>query len=65
MKASFSKKWEEVTKEQWIEAEREAGFRPKMASDHPRYMNTYATAGFSAGFVSGTITYDGSEPEPE
>lgn len=62
LKADFSDKWEEVSKEKWIRAERSAGFRPKMASNNPRYMDTYATAAFGGNGVSGTITYDGSEP---
>ena len=48
----------EVTKEEWIRAERSAGFRPKMASDHPEYMNTFATGGFSNNFISGSIKYE-------
>jgi len=63
LKSRFRKDWEEVTKQEWIEVERECGFRPKMSSDDPRYMDTYATAGFTSGFVSGTITHDGSKPE--
>lgn len=63
LKASFLKKWEEVPKEVWIAAERAAGFRPKMASDDPRYMTTYATAGFGTELISGCITHNGKEPE--
>lgn len=40
--------WKAVTREEWIKAERNAGFRPKMSSDHPDYMTTYATAGFGS-----------------
>ena len=45
----------QVTKEEYIKAERAAGFRPKMSSDDPRYMTTIATAGFGSG--SGIIGY--------
>lgn len=40
--------WVEVSRDEWIRAERAAGFRPKMASDDPRYMQTQATGGFSS-----------------
>lgn len=40
--------WVVVSKADWIRAERAAGFRPKMASDDPRYMETCATGGFSS-----------------
>lgn len=45
----------EVTKEEWIRAERRAGFQPKLSSDHPEYMNTCATGGFNNGYISGSI----------
>ena len=45
----------EVSKEEWIKAERRAGFRPKMASTEPRYMQVCATGGFSGSGVSGRI----------
>jgi hypothetical protein len=47
--------WREVSKKEWIQAERSAGFRPKMSSDHPDYMNTCATGGFSNGSIRGRI----------
>lgn len=48
----------EVTKEEYIKAERAAGFRPKMSSDDPRYMSTIATAGFSSsGGIRGSVEY--------
>jgi len=49
----------EVTKEEWIKAERAAGFRPKLSSDHPNYMKVCATGGFgsSASTVGGRIEY--------
>lgn len=40
--------WRRVTKEEWIHAERSAGFRPKMSSTDPRYWTTCATAQFSS-----------------
>ncbi len=39
--------WVSVTKEEWIKAERAAGFRPTLWSGHPEYMTTCATGGFS------------------
>lgn len=43
----------QVTKKEWIKAERNAGFRPKMASTEPNYMKVCATAGFTSGNMSG------------
>ena len=37
----------EVTLEAFCQAERAAGFQPKMSSDDPRYMTTPATGGFT------------------
>ena len=43
-------KWQEVTKEQWVRAERIAGFRNTMGQpDEP------ATRGFTGGGIRGTI----------
>lgn len=53
--------WSEVSKEDWIKAERAAGFRPKLWSGDPNYMKVCATGGFS-GQISGTITHDGNPP---
>lgn len=53
----------EVSLEDYCKAERAAGFRPKMASDDPRYMRTPATAGFSSGVISGHIEYGRSLEE--
>lgn len=53
--ATFNPQWVEVTKEDWIKAERAAGFRPKLWSGDPNYMTTYATGGFSGGGISGRI----------
>ena len=55
LKADWQGDWQTVTKEQWIKAERCAGFRPKCASDHPAYMTQPATGGFSGGGVQGRI----------
>ena len=57
LKADWQTDWTEVTKQEWIKAERAAGFRPKMSSDDPRYMDTCATGGFSSGNTSGKIEY--------
>ncbi len=45
----------EVSKEDWIKAERRSGFRPPMASTEDRYMKVCATGGFTCGGVSGRI----------
>jgi hypothetical protein len=47
----------EVTLEEFCKAERAAGFRPKLSSDHARYMTTLATGGFSGSGVSGRVKY--------
>ena len=44
--------WKEVTREQFIRAERAAGFRSKFGDDHP------ATAGFSSGNTRGRVRYE-------
>lgn len=62
LKADFADNWTEVSKEAWIKAERAAGFRPKMSSSNPRYMETYATGSFSGNGISGCLRYNGSEP---
>lgn len=49
---------EEVTREEWIRAERSAGFYPKLPHNHPAYWITPATGGFSSGNVSGRIRYE-------
>lgn len=48
---------QEVSLREYCEAERSAGFRPKMPSCDPAYMTTPATGAFSAGGVSGRIDY--------
>lgn len=45
----------EVTKKEWIIAERAAGFRPKMASTDKGYMDVCATGGFTSGKTNGSI----------
>jgi hypothetical protein len=47
----------EVSKLEFIKAEREAGFRPKMASNDPRYMTVCATGGFAGAYKGGIIKY--------
>lgn len=42
-----SPRWVEVTEKEWIQAERDAGFVPKLSSTSPKFMTTRATAGFS------------------
>ena len=42
--------WQEATQEQFIQAERNAGFRPKSGSG-------VATGGFSNGSITGRVTY--------
>lgn len=64
LKASFQPEWVEVTKEEFIRAERRAGFRPKCASSDPKYMSTCATGGFSSGEVSGRVEYIRPEATP-
>jgi hypothetical protein len=52
----MGRKWREVTQEQFIKAEQNAGFHPK------RGCGPVATGGFSAGSMEGAITYDGKPP---
>lgn len=47
----------EVTRAEWIVVERAAGFRPKMAFDDPKYMETCATGGFSGQGLSGRVAH--------
>jgi len=58
LKADWQEDWQEVSKEKWIQAERNAGFRPKYSSDDPRYMTTCATSGFGGNGISGKIEID-------
>jgi hypothetical protein len=45
----------EVSREEWIRAERAAGFRLGYAADHPSYWDTCATAGFLGKGYQGDI----------
>ena len=54
----------EVTIEEFCKAERSAGFRPKLSSDHPDYMTTPATGGFGSNGINGTVR-SVDEPESE
>ncbi|NJO48156.1 MAG: hypothetical protein HC840_00410 [Leptolyngbyaceae cyanobacterium RM2_2_4] len=46
----------EVTKEEWVKAERRAGFRPKCSCEHT--CNHEATGGFGSGEgVNGSIEF--------
>jgi hypothetical protein len=49
---SFMGMEKEVTKQEFISAERQAGFYSKFGSDHE------ATGGFGGGGVSGSIRYE-------
>jgi len=54
LRVGSATRWQEVTKEEWVSAERSAGFHNTMGRpDEP------ATAGFSNGSVSGTLRYRG------
>lgn len=53
--ASWGTEPQEVSKEEWIRAERAAGFYPKCGSDEPGFWTSCATGGFSCGLVSGSI----------
>lgn len=55
LKSFFDDKWTKVSKEDFIKAERSAGFRPKISSDSPDYYTTLATSGFSGGSISGKL----------
>lgn len=56
LKADFQPDWVEVSRADWIKAERYAGFRPKLSSDDPRYMQVCATGGFySSSGISGKV----------
>jgi hypothetical protein len=57
LKAEHQDKEEQVTKEQFIRAERNVGFHPKCAHDSPNYWTTCATGGFSGSGMSGRIEY--------
>lgn len=52
---SIETDWIEVSKEEFIRAERAAGFQPKLSSCHPDYMKVCATGGFSNSVIAGKI----------
>lgn len=54
LKAPFTD-WIEVSQEEWIKAERNAGFRPRCAITDPRYMTECATGGFGSANIQGKI----------
>jgi len=57
LKTSFAD-WTEVTKEEWIKAERSAGFYPKCSSCDPGFWTHPATSGFSSRQgIEGRILY--------
>ena len=49
--------WVKVTQEDWLKAERNAGFRPKPG------LGPYATGGFSDGSIAGALTGDDNPPK--
>lgn len=51
--------WRQVSRDEWIRAERAAGFHPKCASSDPAYMTTQATGGFSGKGVEGMVERTG------
>lgn len=52
LKADWQTEWQKVTKEEWVRAERSAGFRPASGGyDDP------ATGGFGGHGISGRIKY--------
>ena len=53
LKGSWQNEFEEVTREQYIKAERAAGFHPDMQQDNPNYMTSLATNEFKRYGVSG------------
>tara|TARA_R110000823_G_scaffold101636_10_gene218347 strand:+ start:1669 stop:1890 length:222 start_codon:yes stop_codon:yes gene_type:complete len=57
LKGPHQLEWTEVTKEEWVKAERTAGFYPKLPRDDSRFMTTCATGGFSGANIRGKIEY--------
>lgn len=57
LKADHQTEWDEVTREQFINAEQAAGFRSKFGSNHP------ATSGFSGRGMRGRVEYVDHEQE--
>lgn len=61
LRGSWSQEWSEVTKEEYVKAERGAGFRPKGFD-----MGQAATAGFgSSSGVHGKVEYEWVADEEE
>lgn len=56
--AASHHRWVEVTKSEWVDAERGAGFRNTWGRD-----SEPATGGFGNGSVQGTVTYGDRVPE--
>lgn len=50
--------WKEVSKQEWIKAERQAGFYPKVSSLHPQFWLICATGGFNDGNIRGRIEFE-------
>ena len=51
LKADFMDEYKEVSKQEFIQAEQNAGFRSKFGRNH------LATGGFGSGGISGKIEY--------
>lgn len=58
LKADYQTEWDEVSKEQFINAEQAAGFHSKFGPSHP------ATGGFSGRGMAGRIEYVTTEEQP-
>jgi len=56
LRTTWNKKWDEVSRREFIDAEREAGFYPKGGIG-------VATAGFSHGSVEGRVDFEFVEKE--
>ena len=57
--------WREVTRTEWISAERAAGFRPRCTSTEAAYLTTLATGGFSgSGLFGGGAKVEGQLRKP-
>jgi len=60
LRTKWNKKWDEVSKKEFIDAEREAGF-------YPKGRGRVATAGFIHGSVEGRVDFEsvGKEGDEE
>lgn len=56
LRGAWQNTWDEVSKEQFVQAERSAGFRSKFGSLEP------ATGGFGNGTIDGKIVYGEEDP---